>query len=163
MRRLRLCLVNGTTCRIPSPVGHLPRSIFLAKNYASWFALSESSDYIHNITADFQMFHPFAVELINTVIFQQMLGNRPSKSVFANYHHRWNVSGEIVSAHLAGRSLACCSRLLVGPPCVCLGTFGLFYERYQACWISQRKLRNQQDYLIKTKSHSNEFCDINSE
>ena len=86
--------------------GHLPRSIFLAKNCASWFALSESSDYIHDITADFQVFHPFAVELIYTIIFQQMLGNRPSKSVFANYHHRWNVSGEIVYSHLAGRSLA---------------------------------------------------------
>ena len=41
----------------------------------------------------------------NRYISANSLENRPSKKVFC-YRLRWNVSGEIVSTHLAGRSLA---------------------------------------------------------
>ena len=57
------------------------------------------------------------------------------------YNSRWNVSGEIVSTHLAGRVLACCSRLLVGPQSVVLGSVRFLFERHQAGWISQQSVK----------------------
>ena len=43
--------------------------------------------------------------IYNRYISANSLENRPSKKVFC-YRLRWNVPGEIVSSHLAGRSLA---------------------------------------------------------
>ena len=78
------------------PVGHLPRSIFLAKNCASWFALSESSDYIHDITADFRDVSSFRswAHLYRYISANQSVNPPSEKSIC--YTRRWNVSGEIV-------------------------------------------------------------------
>ena len=79
---------------------------------------------------------------LKTVIFQQMR-EKPTKLIMYLLRCCRNVTGRIVFSHLAGRFCAYRSRFLVGPLAQCLGAFGSFYECFQACWISQRKLRNR--------------------
>ena len=55
-------------------------------------------------------------------------------------NRRWNVSGRIVSTHLAGRSLAWLLQVLGGTFETVFGSVRFLFERYQASWISQQKV-----------------------
>lgn len=54
-----------------------------------------------------------------------------------------------MSSHLAGRFLACCSRLLVGPPCVCLGAFGFYLNVTKQAGFRSEKLGKRQATKIE--------------
>ena len=84
---------------------------------------------------------------LKTVIFQQMR-EKPTKLIMYLLRCCRNVTGRIVFLYLAGRFYAYRSRFLVGPLAQCLGAFGYFHECFQACWISQRKLRNRHTYMM---------------
>ena len=76
-------------------------------------------------------------------ISANMFANRPSKQAYL-YPIRWNVSGEIVSSHLAGCFFASGYKAL-GRACE-HGAWrhSVFTECFQASWISQRKLWDRQ-------------------
>ena len=57
-----------------------------------------------------------------------------------------------MSSHLAGRFLACCSRLLVGPPCVCLGAFGFYLNVTKQAGFRSEKLGKRQATKIEVQT-----------
>ena len=84
--------------------------------------------------------HLSAVAFLTTVIFQQMLRNRPNwRIAFASYD-RWNVPVGLCLHILSGAFLYHRKWVLGRTSEHVLGSVRFLFERYQASWISQQKV-----------------------